>query len=89
MHIAATASNIGPLPFHGDDKWVQRHLIHRDAERVERNSPESSYSSVETGCFNRAEFTKQIQVRRIDHVTLLLHATRCSKYFFVMSTFHV
>uniref|UniRef100_M4B2G4 Cyclic nucleotide-binding domain-containing protein n=1 Tax=Hyaloperonospora arabidopsidis (strain Emoy2) TaxID=559515 RepID=M4B2G4_HYAAE len=61
MHIAATASNIGPLPFHGDDKWVQRHLIHRDAERVERNSPESSYSSVETVCFNRAEFTKQIQ----------------------------
>lgn len=59
-HVAADVA-VQPA-FHGDDEWVHTHLKNRDAEHVRCNSPDGGYTSVETVRFNRAEFTKQIQV---------------------------
>lgn len=62
MAAALTPAATQPA-FCGDDRWVARHLKDRDAERVRRNSPDGGFTAVETVHFDRAEFTKQIQVR--------------------------
>ncbi|KAG7400805.1 hypothetical protein PHYBOEH_004319 [Phytophthora boehmeriae] len=48
--------------FCGDDQWVRSHLKDRDDERALRNSPTGGHPAVETVRFDRAQFTRQIQL---------------------------